>query len=191
MNIRTAKIGKFTLLDLDDVFKHSSGNSGQYSDASHRVRAFIKPASVYSGETFSPSNMKFEGICGNIETKKSYDNIFTKKIRNTISGKYWTQRGARVKEDTTIIEASASAGYPFVKLSPNIDFKITAKLYRNGNSINITINGEHDNFPAYELIVSNRVLYNYDPSRKGYTGPNLYNLNTTTYFNASQNILNI
>lgn len=64
-----------------------------------------------------------------LKPKKSYDNLFTKKIRNTNRGKYWTQRGARIKEDTTIIEASASAGYPFVKLSPNIDFKITAKLY--------------------------------------------------------------
>lgn len=70
MNTKTAKIGKFILLDLDGVFKYSSRNSGQYSDASHRVKAFIKPTSVYRGEAFGPSNMKFEGVCGNIKTKK-------------------------------------------------------------------------------------------------------------------------
>lgn len=193
MNIDSNRIGKFTLADASSIFKHPSGSSGQYSDTSHRVKAFIETVPLDHRRTMGPTSQTFsifKGVCGNIETKKSYDNSFVKNIRNAISStKYYPRRGgSKGILDSTIVGASASAGYPF-RSGPNIDFKINAILYRNGGNIDITIDGQHDNFPAYELIINNRVLYIYDPSKKGYTGPNPFNLGVfSTYFNVSERI---
>ena len=46
----------------------------------------------------------------------------------------------------------------------------------------ITINGEHNDFPAYELLVDNKSIYSYNPADHGYTGPNPHNLNVKRKF---------
>jgi predicted RNA-binding protein Jag len=177
MNFDVAKIGSFSIFDSNEIFKHYCGISKQHSDASHRIEAFIKNDKAH--DFFGDSkDIKYKGICSSIKYKTSEEKILNKSIQNTMTGSYFSQQGTKVKEDTSIIEASAAAGYPFIKfVAPDIDFKIQVKLYHNGNSVEITVKGEHNDFPAYELIIDNKVIYNYNPSNFGYnSGPNPYNL---------------
>jgi hypothetical protein len=195
MNLEIAKIGRFTLFDQNDIFNHSPcGNSKQHSDKSHRIEAFIRNVPLYYGNSVTgvvPTGMKYEGVCSSdLQSQTSEEKPLKKSIRNTVSGSYFSQQGKSVKEDTTIIEASASAGYPFLKhVAQDIDFKIVAKLYLNGNTVQISIDGEHNDFPAYELLIDNQVIYNYDPTKHGYSGPTPYNLGmASTKFRKSKSI---
>jgi hypothetical protein len=193
MNIDIAKIGSFTRFDESDIFRHSCGNSNQHSDDSHRVEAYIRPTRAYYDYAQAgnyPTDIQYEGICGDRKSQTAVERPLKKSIRNTFSGKYFIQPGTRLREDSTIIEASASAEYPFLEyVAPKIDFKIAAKLYLNGNTVEITVDGEHNDFPAYELLIDNKVVYNYDPSKYGYTGPTPYNLGmASTHFHASKTI---
>lgn len=194
MNLEIARIGRFTLFDQTDIFNHACGNSKQHSDESHRIEAFIRNVPLYYGGSKTgvvPTGMKYEGVCSReIEGETSEETPLKKSIQNTVSGSYFSQQGKSVKEDTTIIGASASAGYPFLKrVAQNIDFKIVAKLYLNGNSVQVSIDGEHNDFPAYELLIDNQVIYNYDPTKHGYSGPTPYNLGmASTKFRVSKSI---
>ncbi|EKT3967164.1 hypothetical protein NTJ12_002246 [Flavobacterium psychrophilum] len=195
MNLEIARIGRFTLFDQNDIFYHSScGNNNQHSDKSHRIEAFIrnKVPLYYGGSETGvvPTGMKYEGVCNGSQSLASKEKPLKKSIRNTVSGTYFSQQGKSVKEDTTIIEASASAGYPFLEhFAQDIDFKIVAKLYLNGKTVQISIDGEHNDFPAYELLIDNQVIYNYDPTKHGYSGPTPYNLGmASTKFRSSKSI---
>jgi hypothetical protein len=195
MNLEIARIGRFTLFDHNDIFNHSPcGNSKQHSDESHRIEAFIrnKVPLYYGGSETGvvPIGMKYEGVCSGLQSLASEEKPLKKSIRNTVSGTYFSQQGKSVKEDTTIIETSASAGYPFLEhIAQNIDFKIVAKLYLNGKTVQISIDGEHNDFPAYELLIDNQVIYNYDPTKHGYSGPTPYNLGmASTKFRKSKSI---
>ena len=180
MNFDVAKIGCFSIFDSNEIFKHSCGISKQHSDASHRIEAFIRNDTDNNEQHNSGGliHEKYKGVCKHILTAFSEEKLLNKSIQNTMTGSYFSQQGTKVKEDTSIIEASAAAGYPFIKfVAPDIDFKIQVKLYHNGNSVEITVKGEHNDFPAYELIIDNKIIYNYNPSNFGYnSGPNPYNL---------------
>src|SRR5688572_27388653 len=136
MSLKIDKIGNYTLNDSHDIFRHPCGNSNQHSDASHRIEAYIRPKLQYYGQGKSGAfakDLKYEGICGPILHQTSIEDPLKKNIYSTVSGTYFIQPGNRVRKDSTIIEASASAAYPFLeKVAQNIDFTIKAKIYLKG-----------------------------------------------------------
>ncbi|WP_243495792.1 DNRLRE domain-containing protein [Priestia aryabhattai] len=73
-----------------------------------------------------------------------------------------------------VAEIRHSVGLPyFFNTPPNIDYKFTEYIYRNGLTV---IRGSHDQFPAYEIYRRNdsgswKNLYKFDPIKAG-TNPN-------------------
>ena len=85
----------------------------------------------------------------------------------------------------TVMEISASAGYPFLEpFSPNIDIslRITMRKPMYGRTVTLIFEGEHNFFPAYELLLNNQVIYSYDPLQHGFSGPDPYNLSRSKTF---------
>lgn len=184
-----SKIGFYSMADKSKIINHpeheNSNKYGQHSDESHRVEAYIKTVSNTVGgmnKVFdSTEPARFEGVCNAMLSKRSKEAAPEFYIKNKVSGTYFTNPGTKVKEDSTVVKASASAGYPFLEtVSQNIDFNITATLYLSNKTVEITVEGEHNDFPAYELLVDNEVLYNYNPAEHGYSGPTPYNLGIAT-----------
>ncbi|MCV9930652.1 hypothetical protein OIU80_00020 [Flavobacterium sp. LS1R47] len=191
MNLDATKTGNYSLFDMSTIFKHKCGatyKSGQHSDASHRVEAHIQTVPIYYGgaKTGSvPSKIEYKGVCEKILVETSDEVPLEASIQNTLSGTHISRVGAKIPNNTSIIKASASAGYPFTPglVTPNIDFTIKATMYRNGKTLLITINGEHNHFPAYELVIDGKLEYNYNPVDNGYTnGPTPNNLSQSKTF---------
>lgn len=88
------------------------------------------------------------------------------------------------------VSLSASASHPFstifgINYAPTIDYNFQLSLGRNDQdcSAAISVSGQHNNFPAYEFLVNGNVAYQYRPAPG--SGPNLWNLNTSTSFSFS------
>ncbi len=189
LSIDSDKIGRYAVFETSSIFKHQqhndSNNSNQHSDESHKVQAYIKTNlrhdEFYARDSLSIVDTKFEGICSPMFSKRSKERPLKTRLENKVSGLYFTMPGKSVNNDTTVLEVSASAGYPFLEtFSPNIDFSLQVALYLNRKTVEITIDGEHNDFPAYELLIENQSIYNYNPSDYGYTGPTPYNLGYAT-----------
>ncbi len=185
MNLDLQKIGRYSSRDKLAIFSHAHGKLGiakQHSDASHRVKAYLREVKFYDTTSLrdtTPPKIQFEGICGKVESKTAKEKPFQNvKITNAIKGVYLHGPKSTVSNDTSIIEASASAAYPFLEsVSPNIDFTLKVEISLVGNKLTATFDGEHNHFPAYELVVNGKVLYNYDPAANGFTnGPTPNNL---------------
>lgn len=73
------------------------------------------------------------------------------------------------------------ASYPFVPVSPDIDFDIDVDVTAVGGALDVQFSGTHNMFPAYEAIVEiggmRSLVYTYMPTD---TGPGFINLNTAT-----------
>ena len=189
LNIKPEKIGRYSLLDKSDVFTHSkhsksSGNGSQHSDESHRVQAYIKKIAFNMDSPRSSSQDIYMGVITKYPSIRSDESTLEDiSISNTYSGYYFTQKNRKPDYDTSVIKASASAPYPYLKyVAPSIDMNITVKAYLNISSktVIVTIEGEHNKFPAYELLVNNEVLYSYFP--KGHSGPTPINLGQSKTF---------
>ncbi|MFV0305619.1 MAG: hypothetical protein ACK5IC_09095 [Moheibacter sp.] len=188
-NFKPEKIGNYSTFDKYSIFGHSTHIDGsksksghQHSDNSHRVEAYFKKEQFYDDK---PSGYDtYTGICKPQFTKRSEEKSLKISIRNGISGTYFTFPNSRPQNETTIVDVSASAGYPFTpeSITPNVDFELKIELYLDQSlkKVQISVSGWHNDFPAYELIVDGMVVYNYDPSKKGYTGPTPYNLGIVT-----------
>jgi len=85
--------------------------------------------------------------------------------------------------NATSVEAWASGGYPFFAASPGINVQLRVSMVRLGNLMEITVTGEHDRFPAYEVYVNGRLRYSYNPVAHGQHGPSPFNLNAN-YFDS-------
>ena len=187
MQFDIAKIGNYSFLDSASVFKHTHGkinDLNQHSDESHRVEAFIRTVPIYYGGSKTgsiPTRIQYEGICKDALSATSKEIPLKTSIKNTLSGVYFHRVGTRVPNDSIVFEVAASAGYPFTPgfATPNIDFNLKITLHLNGKSLRITINGEHNNFPAYELVVDGKVDYKYKPTDNG---PNHINLSKSMKF---------
>lgn len=100
-------------------------------------------------------------------------------VANSCSGLYFNRPGTPVQElfDTTVLTAKAAGSYPFIKVvAPDIDMQLTVTLRRRGDQIEINFEGQHDQFPAYELVINNVRKRRWDPVANGQLGPNPINL---------------
>jgi hypothetical protein len=75
----------------------------------------------------------------------------------------------------TTVSFSPSAGYPFIPLSPNIEYNVTFTIQANTDkdTVTITITGKHVKFPDYEVYIDGKNLYPYFSPDKG---PSPFNL---------------
>jgi hypothetical protein len=72
------------------------------------------------------------------------------------------------------LRVRASGAYPFNSVAPSIDFGLSASLQvLPDGSVVLTAVGNHNEFPAYEVIVNGRVVYKDYPTA---TGPGVWNL---------------
>ena len=195
MEINPAKIGNMTR--MDGIIKHDKhkfkygGLNSQHSGLSHQVCAYIKkvPELVDTGSVFIETGHHYVGVCSDTISHDRSDELpLNIDIQNSLSGMYFHESGTVLKNDTTTIKVSASAGYPYAEpWSPNIDFELEIALCKNlaNQSLNISVKGFHDSFPAYELVVNRNVAYSHNPSHYGHTGPGFTNLNTKKHFNVN------
>ena len=88
-----------------------------------------------------------------------------------------------IDENHSRITVKAQAGYPYAEpFSPNIDFNLEINFYRMGsNYYMVEVNGTHNKFPFYELLIDGALIYDFKPDKKD-DGPGLKNLNTIHSF---------
>lgn len=177
-NVDIRQVGNYTNAHRSKIFEN---NCKQSSSPSHRCVAFITDNHY---EKFDP--YVYMGIVRKSDEKTSTEEPLDINIHSKALNPSFVPRGS-IKlntNDTTVIEASASAGYPFIMGSPNIDISLKMTITRSFNSdtFQIVFDGEHNLFPAYELLFDNKSIYNYNPSSEGQTGPNPYNLNASKTF---------
>lgn len=182
-NIDLTKIGKFEM--FDSIFTHMKHekkkvtNNHQHSDKSHQVKAYIQRLPL---EDTAEKDAIYTGFFTE-KSERSEEAPLKTSMRNELTGTFFHQKGTKIENNTTVINVSASAGYPFLKhLAQHIDFELEIELVKNlrNKSIHITVNGWHNDFPAYELIIGDRIAYNYNPANHGYSGPTPYNLGFAT-----------
>lgn len=197
IKIELGKIGRYSSLDINNIFIHPQHsnlkdklfNGKQHSGLSHRVKAYIKRISFNMDSPRSSSKDVYMGIFEKSPSIFSEEENLKTEISNTYTGFYFTKKGLTPEYDTTVIKAVASAPYPYLKyVAPNIDMEVTIKIYRNpsSKSVSLKVEGVHNKFPAYELLIDNEVAYSYFP--KGYSGPTPINLNQNINFSASRYI---
>ena len=92
---------------------------------------------------------------------------------------------AAVKRDNDVvnIQAKGNESNPLVMGSPGItyDFMIGVQSEGSNGNVSVTVNGQHDGFPAYEILIvrpetgdnTERVVYGHDPRTTGQTALSL------------------
>lgn len=164
-----------------DILKHKEHTHGndygiignQHSSLSHRIKAGIHRISFYQDMPKASNRDVYIGKVGKLYSKRSKE----KPLEITInSSKNNTFSLAKAK---TRINISAAANYPFLDfISPDIDFSLSLIITKShdNRSVGCTVQGWHNGFPAYELLINNKRIYKYNPADMGYSGPNVYNL---------------
>lgn len=182
--IDLTKIGNYSF--GSEIFKHPNHtkgfgeNNNQHSGLSHQVKAYIKRIPFYDDMPRASDKDVYVGVCRELHSDRSDEKPLDISISN--SKRHSFSNG---ENDTTTIKVSASAGYPFAEpFSPNIDFELEIELFKNlsNKSIDVQIKGWHNDFPAYELIIDDNVVYTHNPSDYGYTGPGFGNLTKSRDF---------
>ncbi|MGK4008186.1 hypothetical protein WMF31_36550 [Sorangium sp. So ce1036] len=75
---------------------------------------------------------------------------------------------------TSTIDIECAAAYPFIDIAPDIDFGYKITLSRRGPSgAHVKVDGWHNRFPFYELLICKTSFLQYEPSS---SGPNFINL---------------
>lgn len=191
-NIDLTKVGRFTQFDAKSIFfdKHNPKRPvyTQHSDLSRCITAGIGYEQLVHAGNFVAHGNKWKGFFKASLPERSTELATDIKLKNDITGPYFAAAGTPASAlcDTTIIDVSGSAGYPYLEpLSPNIDLSLKIKLIKRGNTVLVIIEGTHNKFPAYELLIDNNLIYSYNPVQHGYKGPTPFNLNQSINFQKS------
>ena len=184
--IHPHKVGRYT--KTDSIFIHRAHRDGSATNStlihagmSHRVLAKIMPVDGREG-------VEFHGrIDKEIRSLRSKEHKLSYTVENGVHNTYFSKPGAKIANDGTKISFAGSAGYPFMPdvIAPNIDFEVNVRLTSVNGGVKVEIDGYHNNFPAYELIVNGQLMYLYSPAANGQMGPTPINLNTGQKFVAS------
>lgn len=72
------------------------------------------------------------------------------------------------------IDIKCAASYPFSNVAPQINFEFTVSLTRSGTAtVDIVVDGWHNEFPFYELLVNRKAVYMYQATSSGPSPMNL------------------
>jgi hypothetical protein len=75
----------------------------------------------------------------------------------------------------SILTINSSAAYPFLDVAPNIDITpLEVHIRRTSGKIDVKLKGRHNQFPAYEGLINNRLVYESYPPISA--GPGIWNL---------------
>ena len=185
------KLGRYN--PSDSFLRHrthpGSRSRNHHSSDSHRVRVTVSQDQFYW--PMEPRNdVTYTGRVGNLQSLRSVEEQHDIEVKNKYADHHPPDRRPQVFQ-TTEFTIGASAGYPFLPAAttPNIDYslKITASLTGAGRVI-LKIEGTHNRFPAYELIVNDRLEYHYNPASHGQLGPGPINLNSSERFSQTMNV---
>ena len=86
----------------------------------------------------------------------------------------YSAENADVADSLGSVRLYASGGIPLVTMSPNIDCDLTVSFHGAPESPAVTVTGNHDGFPAYEVYVDERLVYSHDPEAAGQTPLSLF-----------------
>ena len=108
----------------------------------------------------------------------------------TASGETLEGRVTRSDSGVVNIQAKGNEGIPLVSGAPGItyDFNIQVQSAGTQGNVTVTVTGNHDKFPAYEILVtrpevskpSTTLVYQHDPRQTGNTGLSLFPGNQKT-----------
>ncbi len=171
--IDPSKIGNYFFESKESLFRHQAHNiminkedvaiaGNQHSGTSHQVQAYIRPV---IGMPHSGPHM-YKGVCERPEKLRSEEKAIGVKVfdtKNDLFGCYTKS----TQKDTTLFQITADASYPFLQgIAPaiNFDFTIRVHLAQGSNTVHINVNGKHDKFPAYELLVDDTIIYTHAPT---------------------------
>ncbi len=156
----------------------SSDDRG-FGGGSHRLHS-IGTVTYAPGQNLSASLTHDCSPSHRVITRESMGIVGGKE--GSVEGPLEKTAGATGSESyptTTSMTFLASAGYPFVAVSPNIDYKINLRIVPKGDDIEVIVDGKHNQFPCYELLVNGASQYTYSAAD---AGPGVWNLNTSTTF---------
>lgn len=155
---------------------HADGTAGnQHSGESHQVQAYIRDITTSYGVSplglTAPSYKKHEGICGRVQIERSAENPIQVTVWDKKSNSLCHRRPSK-KMDSTRFDITASAGYPFIKKAFHINFNFTVDVHlaERSNTVHINVEGTHDKFPAYELLVDDTIIYTHAHTSLGFAG---------------------
>ncbi len=191
--IPPARIGSLEKISPNSIFNHPTHTykdhswqkkGQQHSDLTKLVIARIQPVHQYSnpvtGMPLSPSD-KYEGFF-EFRQKRGVEPSLKPVIKDYRAITTISAPGTRIPNDASIINVKGAGGYPFLEpFAPDIDFDINiqVKLNKYSKCIQVSVDGEHNYFPAYECIINDQVVYSFLPED---SGPGMINLNSSKTF---------
>ena len=124
-------------------------------------------ADIFTTDTGDSHRVPVVEANGELTAKKA--EIETKKATPSSS----EERHDSGNKKVSTVKVTASAAYPFVFISPAIDYTIELGFWRVGNTVRVLFHGLCDNFPAYEIVINGDVIHEWYPTDPGPTISNL------------------
>jgi len=76
---------------------------------------------------------------------------------------------ARRERRTVTLTIDGAASNPLLPAAPEIDYHLVITLSYEADVVRYQIKGRHDGFPAFEVLLDDRVVYAFDPVQYGQT----------------------
>jgi hypothetical protein len=78
-----------------------------------------------------------------------------------------------VAERTTVVNINVAGALPLMTGAPDIDATLYVHFKTDGVGVQALVHGTHDGFPAYELYLNQKLVYQFDPVAAGTSPTNL------------------
>jgi RHS repeat-associated protein len=168
--------GQFPILNGNYYFQTDERGFGQFSVSSQNARLFsvgqIESSKIGRAEGGGASARNDTGVSHRrrLLTPTTWGPIESKKAELTANEV--TVKDTEPCETTVTIKAGAA--YPFVRVSPNINYTAVFTFTKQGNGkVKVKIKGSRNDFPDYEGSVDGTLRYQWkSPS----SGPGIWNL---------------
>jgi hypothetical protein len=76
-------------------------------------------------------------------------------------------------ENTTVVNINVAGAIPLMTGAPDIDATLYVHFKHDGLQIKALVHGTHDGFPAYEIYLNQKLVYQFDPVAAGTSPLNL------------------
>ncbi|GIU83015.1 MAG: hypothetical protein KatS3mg006_2079 [Pyrinomonadaceae bacterium] len=152
---------------------------GDFDEKGNRVSARIEQRIVVETDARKPDADKIE------HEKKVGETVRISPFPATgkASGETLKAKLARSSDNEVVVLVEGNESNPLVPMSPGITyrFRITISSEGENGNVKVTVSGEHDGFPAYEIIIErpesgdvSEEVYRYDPRETGQTPWSLF-----------------
>jgi len=89
------------------------------------------------------------------------------------AGDSTTEAVFAVAEQTTVVNINVAGALPLMTGAPDIDATLYVHFKNDGGGVKALVHGSHDGFPAYEIYLNQKLVYQFDPVAAGTSPTNL------------------